>query len=78
MYEFEKIEKRISLGAVNVDTGEFTVFDQKNTYFTDLVQAAVSSSSIPGVFPPHVWHDGRGTFMDGGTVYNTNVNSAIL
>lgn len=78
MYDFEKLEKRISLGAVNVDTGEFTVFDQTNTYFTDMVQAAVSSSSIPGVFPPHVWHDGRGTFMDGGTVYNTNVNSAIL
>ena len=43
-----------------------------------MVQAAVSSSSIPGIFPPHVWHDGRGMFMDGGTVYNTNVNSAIL
>ena len=27
MYQFEKLEKRISLGAVNVDTGEFTVFD---------------------------------------------------
>jgi len=27
MYSFEKLEKRISIGAVNVDTGEFTVFD---------------------------------------------------
>ena len=38
----------------------------------------MSSSSIPFSFPPHIWHDGRGIFMDGGTWYNTNMNSAIL
>ena len=27
MYEFKKLEKRISVGAVNIDTGVFTVFD---------------------------------------------------
>ena len=39
-------------------------------------RAAVTSASIPGVFPPHVW-EGRGIFMDGGTVYNVNMESAI-
>ena len=39
-------------------------------------RAAVTSASIPAVFPPHVW-EGRGIFMDGGTVFNVNMNSAI-
>jgi len=39
-------------------------------------QAAVSSGSIPFVFEPHHWK-GRGTYMDGGTVYNINVEGAI-
>ena len=38
--------------------------------------AIVSSSAIPGVFPPHVW-EGKGIFMDGGTVYNINVEGAV-
>ena len=42
----------------------------------DMARAAITSSSIPTVFPPHVW-EGRGIFMDGGTVYNVNMNSAI-
>ena len=76
MYGFSDIQKRISLGAVNVETGEFEVFDQTNTVMYDMPRAAVSSSSIPGVFPPHVW-EGRGIYMDGGTVYNVNMTSAI-
>ena len=76
MYEFEKLERRISLGTVNVETGEFTVWDQKNTEMHDMPRAAITSASIPGVFPPHVW-EGRGIFMDGGTVYNVNMESAI-
>ena len=77
LYNFpEGAKRRISLGAVNVETGEFEVFDQTNTVFQDFPRAAVASSSIPGVFPPHVWK-GRGIFMDGGTVYNTNMTSAI-
>ena len=38
--------------------------------------AAVASASIPGIFPPYVW-EGKGIFMDGGTVYNINVEGAI-
>lgn len=64
------------MAAVNVETGEYTTFDQKNTSFFDLAHAAVASGSIPFVFPPHVW-EGRGIFMDGGTVWNINVDSAI-
>ena len=64
------------MAAVNAETGMYTIFDQKNTEFIDLPHAAVSSSSIPFVFPPHIWPS-RGIFMDGGTVWNINIDSAI-
>ena len=41
-----------------------------------MAQAAFASASIPGVFPPYVW-EGKGIFMDGGTVYNLNVEGPI-
>jgi predicted acylesterase/phospholipase RssA len=71
----EGYKRRVTLAAVNVETGEYTTFNQDNTSFFDLPHAAVSSASIPFVFPPHVWS--RGTFMDGGTVWNVNIDSAV-
>jgi len=38
--------------------------------------AAKSSASIPFVFPPTHFKN-RGTFMDGGTVYNVNMEAAV-
>ena len=72
----EGYKRRVTIAAVNVETGEYTTFDQTNTAFFDLPHAAVSSASIPFAFPPHVW-EGRGIFMDGGTVWNVNVDSAV-
>lgn len=66
----------MTLAAVNVNTGLYTEFTQKNIAFTDLADAAVASASIPFVFPPHNWGD-KGIFMDGGTVYNINIEGAI-
>ena len=71
-----EIQRRISIGSVNVEDGLFTVWDQKSIQYSDLAEAAVASASIPGVFPPHYW-EGKGRFMDGGTVYNLNIDSAI-
>lgn len=59
-----------------MDNGEFHVFDQKNTAYKDLPKASFASASIPGAFPPFNW-DGVGIFMDGGTVNNVNIQSAI-
>ena len=36
----------------------------------------MASASIPLVFPPFHWDDGK-VYMDGGTVYNINVEAAI-
>jgi len=63
------------LAAADVNTGEWHQFTEKNTAFSDLHQAALSSGSIPGVFPPQVWN---GTaYMDGGTIWNINIDGAI-
>jgi len=72
----EGYKKRVTISAANVETGEFHDFDQTDTTFSELAFAAHSSASIPGVFPPHKWIK-RGTFMDGGTVWNINTVSAV-
>lgn len=74
--KFSTFGRRVTLSAVDVGTGKYTEFDQTNIKFTELPDAAVSSASIPLVFPPHVWPD-RGVFMDGGTVYNINIEGAV-
>ena len=63
------------MGAVNVGTGVFTEFNQTNTDFSEAPDASVASASIPGVFPPHEWNGNY--FMDGGTVMNINILSAV-
>jgi hypothetical protein len=40
-----------------------------------LPSASISSASIPGVFPHRVYKDG--VYMDGGTVWNVNLISAV-
>ena len=59
-----------------MSTGKAFEFNNNNIDFEDLPHAALASSSIPFVFAPHQW-EGVGLFMDGGTVVNENVDSAI-
>jgi len=60
---------------VDANTGEYHVFDERNTPFDELFNAVVASSSIELWFPPH---DYLGTsFIDGGSVWNVNLSSAI-
>lgn len=43
--------------------------------YEDFPQAAISSGSIPGAFPPQHF---MGYYLyDGGTVWNANVDSAV-
>jgi predicted acylesterase/phospholipase RssA len=60
---------------VDANTGEYVVFDNKNTKFEDMPLAAKASASIPGIFP-HTLFEGH-VLMDGGTVWNLNMGSAI-
>ena len=41
-----------------------------------MAETAFSSASIPVIFPPNKW-EGKGVFMDGGTVMNINAEGAI-
>lgn len=67
--------RRVSVGAVDANTGEFVEFNQKNTSYFDFAQAGLSSGSIPGVFPPQ--HFKGHVLIDGGTVWDVNISSAI-
>lgn len=67
--------RRVTIGAADVNTGEFIEFTQDNTSYYDLAQAALSSSSIPGIFPPQNFKGHL--LMDGGTVWDVNISSAI-
>jgi len=58
-----------------VGTGEYTQFNNENTPFANLADAAVSSSSIQVVFPPHLFNGEY--YMDGGSVWGVNLDSAI-
>jgi len=53
-----------------------TIFSQDNLDWKDAAKAAFASASIPTIFPPFIWDDGR-IFMDGGTIRNVNTLSAI-
>ena len=69
-------KRDFTIGTVNVGTGEFTTFNKENIAFgEELATAAVCSSSIPAVFPPTYFKDSF--FMDGGTVWDVNISSAI-
>ena len=69
------INRRFVMSAVDVNTGDYIAMTQKDTVFEDLAQSAMSSGSIPVVFPPQ--HIKDYVFMDGGTVWNVNLSSAI-
>lgn len=72
---FSEIKRRFTVAAVNVNTGDYETFDQTNTSFEDVPQACFSSGSIPTVFPNQ--HYKGMNLMDGGTVWNINIDSAI-
>ena len=64
----------MGVGCVNVNSGAYTVFTEKET---EIVKAVLSSASIPFFFPHQVWADRNVVCMDGGTVWNTNLVTAV-
>lgn len=68
-----EIKRKLTVSCVDVNDGSYHLF-YENT--TDIVKAITSSASIPAIFPHQVWADGV-VCMDGGTVWNTNLVSAI-
>jgi len=74
-FESTGILRPFTLAAVDANTGEYVTWTEKNTSFEELPQACTSSGSIPGAFFPQ---EMKGyVLMDGGTMWNANVDSAV-
>jgi len=69
-----KIHRKVSVAGVDVNTGAYHIWDETTE---DLPKAVVSSASIPFIFPNQQWKEEGLVVMDGGTVYNTNLVSAV-
>jgi NTE family protein len=70
LVDFDRInscETRLSVGAVDIETGNNVLFD--NTQMTIGPEHIMASGALPPGFPP-VWIDGR-AYWDGGLVSNT-------
>jgi predicted acylesterase/phospholipase RssA len=63
------------VAAVDSNNGDYVVYNEKNTPLEELPRRYLASSSVPFVFPSQLI-EGR-TMMDGGTVWNTNLESAV-
>ena len=73
---YDEFKRRVTIRAVDINTGDFIKFDQNNTGFHEMAKAAVASGSIAGVFAPFSWA-GKGLFVDGHTAWNVDVEDAI-
>jgi len=71
----QEIQRHLLVAADDSETGDYIVFDSDKIPISEMPRRVVSSASIPLVFPDQQF-DGR-VFMDGGTVYNTNLVSAV-
>eukprot|EP00347_Sterkiella_histriomuscorum_P008922 403343227 len=71
---FGKVAKKLVVSAVDVNSGKYITFDETMP-FSDLPTAVLASSSIPFLFPPTKFQGHL--LMDGGTVWNTNMVSAV-
>lgn len=72
-----EIKRKITVSCADVNTGNYVTFDETHA---DPAKMIVSSASIPFAFPHQVWNQPDGSqivCMDGGTVYNTNLVSAV-
>jgi len=68
-----KMYRKMTVASADVNSGAYVLWDETAS---DLPKAVVSSAAIPFIFPNQKWSGGR-VEMDGGTVYGTNLVSAV-
>lgn len=73
--EVGEIKRRFVVSAVDANSGVYVPWTNENTDIDSLPQAVMSSASIPFVFPPQ--HMDGYVLMDGGSVWNINIPTAI-
>lgn len=76
-YGSQTPQKKITFSVMNANTGQYINFDYDKTDVLpdDFIDSAFASSSIPGVFP-HITR-GNDELVDGGTVWNIDIESPI-
>ena len=67
-------KRKFTVSSVDVNSGAYYLMNDTLPR-QDHARAFVASTLIPGVFEPDTW--GNVTLMDGGTVYNVNLVSAV-
>lgn len=72
--QFGSLKRKIIVSSAEVNTGKYILFDEKMP-FQDWPLFVIASSSIPFIFPHRHYNDY--ILMDGGTVWNTNLVSAV-
>ena len=72
--DFPQIEKKVVISAVDVESGEFTPFDE-SMGVENLGTIIRASASIPFAFEPTEYQGHM--YMDGGTVWNVDMLGAI-
>ena len=73
-YGFKGIEKKVVISAVDVESGLYTPFDETEG-LENLGTIIRASASIPFAFEPTHYKDHW--YMDGGTVWNLNLENAV-
>ena len=73
--EIGEIKRNFVVSAVDANSGVYVPWTNENTTIETLPQAVMSSASIPFVFPPQ--HMDGYVLMDGGSVWNINIPTAI-
>jgi len=68
------IKRKMSVSCVDVNSGSYKVWNETSP---DIVNRVVSSTAIPFVFPHSEFPAENVVCMDGGTVWNTNLVSAV-
>jgi predicted acylesterase/phospholipase RssA len=66
--------RKLTVASANVNTGAYTLFDEKDP---EIIKGILSSASIPFIFPHQHWEDRDLVMMDGGTIWNLNLVSAV-
>lgn len=69
------INRNITVGTVNLNTGEFVNFSTAELTFDEMIEAIICSASIPIAFPPQQFRNE--TYVDGGTVNNIDIASCV-
>jgi predicted acylesterase/phospholipase RssA len=76
IHKMHGIHRKIAIGSVNANTGEYMIFDEKHAPEEDIPKLVAGSCSLPFLFS-NMHLDDDHILVDGGTAWTTNLVSAV-